>query len=107
MSSSGYDIRRQRLRRARPVIALAVVALAAGLITGAAHSPSPSTHRLAARFVAAWARRDYAAMYADIDPAAQRELSLGDFAQAYETAAMTATATAAQVAGGPHDARGQ
>ncbi len=107
MSSSGYDIRRQRLRRARPVMALAAVAFTAGILTGAAHSSSPSTHRLAARFVAAWAHRDYSAMYADIDPAARRELSLSDFAQDYEQAAMTATAVGWQVAGGAHDARVQ
>ncbi len=107
MSSSGYDIRRQRLRRARPVMALAAVAFTAGIIAGAAHSSSPSTHKLAARFVAAWARKDYTAMYADIDPAVQRELSRGDFVQDYEQAAMTATATDWQVAGGPHDAHGE
>ena len=107
MSSSGYDIRRQRLRRARPMMALAAVAFTAGIVTGAAHSSSPSTHRLAARFVAAWAHQNYSAMYADIDPAARRELSLSDFAQDYEQAAMTATATGRQVAGGPHDAHAQ
>jgi peptidoglycan glycosyltransferase len=107
MSSSAYDIRRQRLRRARPVMALAAVAFVAGIITGAAHSSSPSTHRLAARFVAAWARKDYSAMYADIDPVARHELSRGDFAQGYEQAAMTATATDSRVAGGPHDAHGE
>jgi hypothetical protein len=107
MSSLGHDIREQRRRRARAVGALAILAFTAGLILGAAHSSSPSTHRLAARFVSAWARADYAAMYALIDPSAQRELSLEGFAQAYRQAAVTATATGMEVAGGPRDAGAQ
>jgi len=74
---------------------------------GAAPSPSPYSHRLAARFVSAWARAEYGAMYALIDPAARRELSPGGFAQAYRQASVTATATAMEVAGGPRDAPGQ
>jgi peptidoglycan glycosyltransferase len=95
----------RRLRRARPVIALATVAFVAGIIVGAAHSSSPSSHKLAERFVSAWTRKDYAAMYANIDAASQREFSLADFVQDYEAAAMTATATQALLAGSAHDAR--
>ncbi|HEV3071247.1 MAG TPA: penicillin-binding transpeptidase domain-containing protein [Solirubrobacteraceae bacterium] len=94
-----------RLRRARPVIALATVAFLAGIIVGATHSSSSPSHKLAERFVAAWTRKDYAAMYADIDAASQRALSLADFVQDYEAAAMTATATHALRASSAHDAR--
>lgn len=104
MSSPGYEFRRQRLHRARPIMALAVVAFAAGIIAGAAHSSSPSSHKLAARFVSSWARGDYAAMYADIDTASQREVSREDFVQSYEAAAMTATMARGRVTGSPRDA---
>ena len=56
--------RRRRLRAA--VLALAGVAFVIGAIAGASHSPSYA-HALAERFTAAWARSDYASMYADID----------------------------------------
>ena len=48
------------------MIALAAVAFVIGAIAGASHSPSYA-HTLAERFTAAWARSDYASMYADID----------------------------------------
>ena len=95
----------QRLRRARPVIALAGVAFAIGAIVGANHTAS-SAHALAARFVAAWAKGDYAAMYSDIDASSQRTTSAGEFAGAYQEALRTATATGLQVVGKPRDAPG-
>src|SRR6202140_388128 len=94
-----------RLHRARLVIAPATVAFVTGIIVGATHSSSPASHKLAERFVSAWTRKDYAAMYADIDAASQRALSLADFVQDYETAAMTATAMQALRAGSAYDAR--
>ena len=50
-----------RMRRARPVVALAGVSFAIGAIVGAGHSSSASRD-LAARFVSAWSRGDYAEM---------------------------------------------
>jgi peptidoglycan glycosyltransferase len=91
-----------RLRRARPVLALAGVAFAIGAIVGATQGGSPS-HTLAAQFVAAWAKGDYSTMYSDIDAASQRATSPGDFATAYQQALSTATATRLQVAGRPGD----
>jgi cell division protein FtsI/penicillin-binding protein 2 len=85
------------------VVGVALAAFLAGAIAGATHSSSSPAHALAARFVASWARRDYAGMYADIDLAARRELSLHDFAAAYARAASTATVTRLQVTGGPRD----
>jgi peptidoglycan glycosyltransferase len=81
-----------RHRRARGVIALASLAFAIGAIAGANHSPSYA-HELAERFTAAWARSDYASMYADVDARAQREVTPSAFASSYRSALTTATAT--------------
>ena len=95
------ESRNQRLRRARPVFALAAVAFVVGAILGAGHTASPS-HALATRFVAQWTKGDYASMYAEIDDASRRATSAGEFAGAYEAALRTATATRLQVAGSAH-----
>jgi peptidoglycan glycosyltransferase len=85
---------RPRSQRARPVLALAAVAFAAGAIVGAASSGSSSAPSLATSFVAAWARGNYVAMYGEIAPASQREISPGEFVNAYHEAAMLATVDA-------------
>ena len=89
-----------RVRRARPVMALAAVAFAIGAIIGANGGPS-SSDSLAARFVAAWARGNYAAMYAEIDEASRRSLSADQFASTYHEAMRTATATGLRAIGKP------
>src|SRR5436190_1707352 len=94
-----------RMRRARPVVALAGVSFAIGAIVGAGHSGS-IRRDLAERFAAAWARGDYAQMYADVDARTQRSLSPRQFAAAYERALTTATAFARRVAGGARGAPG-
>jgi peptidoglycan glycosyltransferase len=91
-----------RLRRAVPMLALAGVSFAIGAIVGGNHTASAS-HKLASHFLAAWARSDYAAMYADIDSASQRSTTPGQFASAYRQALVTATATRVQLAGRPGD----
>jgi peptidoglycan glycosyltransferase len=95
---------RQRFRRARPVIALAGVAFAIGAIVGANHTASQA-HALAARFVAAWTKGEYATMYSDIDTVSQRTTSISEFIDAYQNALTTATTTRLQVTGKPHDAQ--
>ena len=80
------------------MLALAGVAFAIGAVVGAQHSGSPAD-ALAERFVAAWTNGDYATMYSDIDAASQRATSASAFANAYEEALRTATATGQQVAG--------
>ncbi|HSZ70169.1 MAG TPA: penicillin-binding transpeptidase domain-containing protein [Solirubrobacteraceae bacterium] len=100
----GYDGAHARSRRARPMMALALVAFAAGAIVGAAQSGSSSASALASSFAAAWARGDYAAMYSEIAPASQRTISVGEFASAYREAAMLATASATRVMGPPRAA---
>jgi cell division protein FtsI/penicillin-binding protein 2 len=92
--------RELRVRRARPVIALAAVAFAVGVIFGSANHSSAAVD-LAGRFVSAWSRSDYATMYEEIDSSSQRALSPGAFASAYEAAARTATATRIALAGSP------
>jgi peptidoglycan glycosyltransferase len=94
------------LRRARAVLALAGTAFIIGAIVGASHTASAS-HELAARFVAAWAKRDYGAMYLEIDSSSRRALSPSQFASAYEDALRTATATRLQIAGKPRDVHGR
>jgi penicillin-binding protein A len=94
-----------RVRRARPVLALAAVAFAIGAIVGAAAGPS-ARDSLARRFVAAWARGDYAAMYAGVDSASRRAQSANEFAAAYRDAMRTATATSLRAAGRPRNAGG-
>jgi len=82
------------------MIALAAVAFATGAIFGAGHHSSPA-QSLAARFVQAWTKSDYATMYDDIDAASQRALSPSSFAAAYQAAATTATTVRTTVAGSP------
>ncbi|MHB8532209.1 MAG: penicillin-binding transpeptidase domain-containing protein [Solirubrobacteraceae bacterium] len=93
----------QRLRRALPVLALALVAFLVGAIVGASRGSSPSL-QLAERFASAWAHGDYAAMYGDISSEAQHGVSPQQFADAYRGALATATATAIAPAGGAHAA---
>lgn len=88
----------QRARRVAPVIAIATVAFLVGAIVGANHSSSPA-HALAARFAAAWARRDYATMYSQLDAASQRGLSVSAFAELYSQANVAATLSSAEVSG--------
>jgi penicillin-binding protein A len=94
-----------RLRRARPVLALAGVAFLVGAIVGASHGPNPA-YGLASRFVRAWTRGDYAAMYGDIDASSRRAISAQEFAEVYERALRTATASDLRMTGGPREASG-
>src|ERR1700730_14930026 len=87
-----------RLQRALPGLGLAGVAFAVGAIVGANHGGSAS-QSLASRFVEAWARRDYAAMYSQIDRSSQRATPPSAFAAAYQQALLTATATGLRVTG--------
>jgi hypothetical protein len=94
------DNRHLRLRRARPVLALAAVAFLTGAIVGANRGSSPSVG-VAETYAQAWSRGDYAQMYGLISPAAQHQTSPGAFAAVHRAAMRTATATGAAVAGRP------
>ncbi len=95
----------QRLRRARPVIAMACVAFAIGAIVGASHTSS-SARTLAQGYVQSWTTGDYARMYSEIDASSQQATSLSAFSDAYRKALTTATATSLRIAGKAHDAPG-
>jgi penicillin-binding protein A len=98
--------RSQRLRRARPVMAIAAVAFVAGVIVGANQPQPSSAPALAAHFAAEWAKGEYGRMYAQITPAARRATSPGAFAAAYREAAMLATTSAIRVMSGPRSEAG-
>ena len=104
LQAGRQDDAQHRRRRARPVIAMAIVAFAIGAIVGAGHSPS-SARALATRFTAAWAMSDYASMYADIDASSQRATSPSEFANVYQRALTTATVTSMRVTGKPKNVR--
>ncbi len=87
------------------MLALAAVAFAFGAVLGARHHGSPAV-ALADGFVKAWTRADYATMYSDIDAASQRRISPGAFANAYQDALTTATATELQITGRPSSLTG-
>jgi Penicillin binding protein transpeptidase domain/NTF2-like N-terminal transpeptidase domain/Penicillin-binding Protein dimerisation domain len=78
--------RRRKLTRAAPVVAIALVAFTAGVVTGAGGDSSA-----AQRFVDAWERGDTEAMYAELTGDAQEKYTLQDFERAYADAHETAT----------------
>jgi penicillin-binding protein A len=92
------ESRNQRLRRTRPVLALATAAFAVGAVFGAQHSPSP-TIALADQFVTAWTRDDYITMYSDVTASSRHATSVSEFASAYKEALTTATATHTKIVG--------
>jgi cell division protein FtsI/penicillin-binding protein 2 len=77
---------------------MAAVAFAVGAIVGG-NSPSHARASLAARFVSAWTRGEYAAMYLDLDAASRAATTPEEFAQAYRSALTTATANRERTAG--------
>jgi penicillin-binding protein A len=103
-SRADVERRRRLLRRAVPAALLvAGAALAAGLLLGA--GPGRAERRTAQRYVTAWARGDYPAMYRLLDDASRRRVTLTAFEDAVRAAA--ATATLRSVAIGPaRDRRG-
>ncbi len=78
--------RRRLLTRVVPLIVVSVVAFAIGIAVGAGPD-APA----AARFLTAWEAGDYEAMYSEITPGAQDEVTLEEFTRAYEDARTTAT----------------
>lgn len=98
------ESRTQRLRRARPVLVLAVLAFLAGALLGSRSGSSPA-NALAERFVRAWTHGRYLSMYEDIAPSSQRSISAGEFAQTYSEALTIATASSLEVAGPAGPAR--
>ena len=84
---------------------MAAVAFAIGAIV-ASNGGSDAKRSLAERFVAAWTRRDYAAMYLELDSASREATNVAEFTQAYRSALATATATRARAVGAAREAQG-
>ena len=103
--SQAVNTHTERLRRARPVLALAGVAFVAGAIAGAGHR-SNASDALAARFVGSWTRREYTEMYGYLDGASQRRATPKELADACEHALRTATATTLSAVGRPSEVAG-
>jgi penicillin-binding protein A len=80
--------RRRLVTRAVPLSIVALIALIAGVIAGAA---PPAETDAANRFVADWAHQDFAAMRKELNPASQRSYSAGELRDAYIDAQETAT----------------
>ena len=86
----GPRTRRKRLTgRALPVVVLALAAFAGGAALGASHEPAD--RKVATRFVKAWERRDYGAMYELLSAATRTDVTPRRFERAYDRAADTAT----------------
>ncbi len=78
----------QRRRRLAALAVIAVVSFVVGASAGSSGSPAKGA---AQRFAEAWARKDFAAMYRELNDASRRRTSEGDFAKAYREAAEVAT----------------
>jgi len=80
--------RRRLVTRALPLIVIAIVAFALGASAGAPGSPEKE---VAERYATAWAHKDFAAMYRELNDASRRAVGEGEFAKAYRQAAEVAT----------------
>jgi penicillin-binding protein A len=81
--------RRRLLTRTLPLVAVALVAFVVGISAGRGGSPEKDA---AGRFAEAWARKDFKAMYAELNEASQGQVGLKSFEAAYREAEETATA---------------
>jgi len=82
-------LRRRRLvTRALPLTVIAIVAFALGASAGGPGSPEKEA---AERFGEAWARKDLAAMYRELNEVSRRSVGEDEFVKAYREAAEIAT----------------
>jgi cell division protein FtsI/penicillin-binding protein 2 len=82
------------------------VAVAATALVLLLRSGDSSTKMLAERFVGAWTKGDYAQMYADVDAATRRRMTITAFAAHYRDALGTSTATGARLGQAEDSGRG-
>ncbi len=80
--------RRRLVTRALPLIVIAAIAFALGASAGSPGSPEKEA---AERFSQAWARKDFATMYQELNEASRHAVGEDEFAQAYRDAAEVAT----------------
>lgn len=81
--------RRRLLTRTLPLALVALVAFVVGITAGKSGSPDKDA---AGRFAHAWAEKNFKGMYAELNEASRRQVSLKDFEAAYREAEETATA---------------
>jgi peptidoglycan glycosyltransferase len=87
-SSQEVERRRRLLTRAVP---LGLIALVAFIVGANAGTPGNPEGEAAQRFVDAWAGREFAAMYGELNAASQGAIELNDFVIAYRDAEDAAT----------------
>jgi hypothetical protein len=92
--------RRRLLTRTLPLATVAAVAFALGARDGTPGSPERDA---AGRYTAAWERRDFDAMYRELNAASRRSVSRAEFAKSYRRAAEVATLRSISL-GSPQDA---
>lgn len=97
---SEVERRRRLVTRALPLIAIAVVAFVIGAVVGAPDAPEKEA---AERYVRAWERHEYGAMYRELNPASRQRIERDEFASAYRDARDVATLRSLE-AGSPEDA---
>jgi cell division protein FtsI/penicillin-binding protein 2 len=104
VKSSSIEAQRRRrlLTRALPLSAIAAVAFVLGTIAGVPGSPEKEA---AQRFAEAWSRKDFAAMYGELNEASRRTVEAEEFAEAYREAAEVTTLRTL-TADSPDDPRG-
>lgn len=92
---SSEVLRRRRLvTRALPLIVIAVIAFVIGASSGASESPEKEA---AERFAQAWTRKDFSAMYGELNEASRHSVGEAEFAAAYREAAEVATLRSLEV----------
>jgi penicillin-binding protein A len=98
--------RRRLITRALPLSFVAIVAFALGAAAGVPGSPEKDA---AERFTEAWSRKDFAAMYRELNQASRRSVGAAEFAKAYREAAEVATlrTVAVDSPGDPTDEDGE
>jgi len=97
--SPEVERRRRLVTRTLPLAIVAIVSFAVGASVGAPGSPEKEA---ADRFAEAWAADEFAAMYRELNPAAQASIELNDFVIAYREADQVATLHSLEP-GSPHD----
>jgi cell division protein FtsI/penicillin-binding protein 2 len=98
--SPEVERRRRLVTRTLPLAIIAFVAFVFGAAAGAPGSPEKEA---AERFATSWAAGNFAAMYAELNPASQAAIEVNDFAIAYREARQLATLRSL-MAGSAHDA---
>jgi peptidoglycan glycosyltransferase len=86
--AAAVERRRRLVTRTLPLTLVAVVAFVWGAATG---SPGSPEKEVAERFAVAWERKDFDAMYRELNTESRRSIAADDFAAAYREAAEVAT----------------